>query len=168
MRRDLSRSERRQLSRDERDELFRKKRRFSLPAPWRHKFMCLSMRDADRVPTSQSDKMALEEAGLGEKTITIPDLDCEPLEFHEVILTAYPKLKDGGGFELLRCARDSRNLVLIGPRVSASPKLLKRRVGNGRVYVRPVQRDLSMDADDVEDEEVKGVSSSSPRGWYCW
>jgi hypothetical protein len=141
--------------RREQEGLFKKKR-LSFTS-WNHKFVCLDGRDVDRVPTTQAAKLILEEAGLGEKTIVVPNVDCTPEEFHEVILSAYPKLRDGGGFELLRCKPNSRELLVIGPRVSNTPKLLKRRVGNGRVYVRPVQRDLELDAEEDSDD-VKGVS----------
>lgn len=126
---------------------------------WKHSYFCLSSTSADRVPTSQSGKLVLEEAGLGEKAVTVPDLDCSAEEFCEVLMGAYPKLRSGGGFELLRCKSKSRDLVLIGHRISNVPRLLKRSVGNGRIYVRPVQRDLSLDACE---EEVEGVRSA------CW
>lgn len=148
----------RQDIRSEQMGLFRKKK-VSSYVSWSHKFICLDRRDADRVPTTQSAKMLLEEAGLGEKTVVIPDIDCDPEDFHSLILSAYPKLRDGGGFELLRCKPNLRDLLVIGPRVSSYPKLLKRRIGNGKVYIRPVQRDLSLEADE-DCEEVKGVSIS--------
>ena len=99
-------------------------------------------------------KLLLEEAGLGEKMLEVP-VSCSPEEFHDTILTAYPKLQEGGGFELLRCMPNSRDLVPIGTRVAGTPKLLKRRVGNGRVYIRPLQRELSLDPEELdEDMEV--------------
>lgn len=101
------------------------------------------------MPTSTSEKLMLEEAGLWEKTVCVPDLDCGRDEFRSIILATYPKLHEGGGFELLRCPQNSRELVLIGPKIAGSPRLLKRRVANGRVYIRPIQRSLSL-------EEEKG------------
>lgn len=127
-----------------------------VPTSWVHKFMCLSSTTADRVPTSQIEKFVLEEAGLGERTVTISDISCSPEEFNRILLGTYPKLDGGGGFELLRCKPQSRELMLIGPRISRSPSLLKRQVGNGKVYIRPIQRDLSLQGVDVE--EVEGVS----------
>ncbi len=131
------------------------KRRVS--ASWTHKYVCLSSTDVNRVPTSQLEKLVLEEAGLGEKTVTIPDVSCTPEEFRCILLEAFPKLDRGGGFELLRCKPQSRELMLIGPRISCCPNLLKRQVCNGKVYIRPIQRDLSLEG--VTVEEVEGVSS---------
>lgn len=118
---------------------------------WSHKFVCLDSTEAERVPTTQDAKMVLEEAGLGEKVVEVP-MESTPDDFHEIVLSAFPKLKDGGGFELFRCAPNSRELLPIGPRVASTPKL----VGNGRVYIRPLQRDLSLEA---EDEDVQCVST---------
>ena len=81
------------------------------PSSWKHKFVCLNSTTADRVPTSQSEKLLLEEAGLGEKVVTVPDLDCDVESFHQVLLGAYPKLEQGGGYELLRCRHQSRDLL---------------------------------------------------------
>ena len=110
------------------------------------------------MPTSQSEKLILEEAGLWEKTVCIPDLDCDRDAFRSVILATYPKLRDGGGFELLRCQPNSRELVVIGPKIANSPRLLKRRVGNGRVYVRPIQRNLSLEEEKGEVDVSQSVS----------
>lgn len=121
--------------------------------------MCLDRVDAERVPTTRSEKVTLEEAGLGEKSISFPDLECDHKAFHSTVLETFPKLREGGGYEMLRCKPASRDLVLMGPRVSSTPKLLKRRVGNGKVYIRPLQRNLSLEALDEEDDEVKVVST---------
>ena len=138
------------------------KRAVISPATWSHRFVCLDSTDAERIPTTQAAKMVLEEAGLGEKVIKVT-IDCTPEEFHAVIMSAFPKLKDGGGFELCRCAPNSRDLVPITSKVASTPKLLKRRVGNGRVYIRPLQRDLSLEVD--EEDDVDGVSVNLQTMW---
>jgi hypothetical protein len=99
--------------------------------------------------------MILEEAGLGEKKITIPG-DCGSELFRKAMVEAFPKLGGAGGFELLRCLANSRDLEVIPTRVAMNPHLLKRRVGNGRIYIRPIQRnlDLSADGDDAELDTV--------------
>jgi len=102
--------------------------------------------------------MLLEEAGLGEKSVEL-SMECNHEEFYQLILSTFPKLKNGGGFELLRCAPNSRELLPIGPRVASTPKLLKRRVGNGRVYVRPLQRDLSLEAEDGADVQWVSITA---------
>ena len=41
--------------------------------------------------------------GLGVKKVFVPDVDCTTDEFHEILFTCFPQLKNIGGFELLRC-----------------------------------------------------------------
>ena len=48
--------------------LFRKRK--SVATSWSHKFVCLDSRDAEKVSTTQSSRVILEEAGLGEKVST--------------------------------------------------------------------------------------------------
>jgi hypothetical protein len=109
------------------------------------------------VPTTKSEKLLLEEAGLGEKVVTIPDVDCTPEAFHQLLRGTFPKLQSGGGHELLRCKPQSRDLVLVGPKAANNARLLKRQVGNGKVYIRPIQRDLGLEAEDSC--EAEGVST---------
>lgn len=135
--------------------LFRKKAPAS-PVGWNQRFVCLHSTSADQVPCRQADRLVLEEAGLGEKVLVV-DMNCTPEGFRQLLLDAYPKLEGGGGFELLRCKPKSKDLLLISCRISSSPKLLKRRVGNGKIFIRPIQRDLSLD-EVIPDDEDEGVS----------
>lgn len=116
---------------------FRKKPLSSPVSSWHQRFVCLASIHVCQVPCRQADKLQLEEAGLGEKALAI-DLNCSPEAFRRHLLDAFPKLQDGGGFELLRCKAKSKELILIPTRVSSCPKSLKRRVGNGKVYIRPI------------------------------
>jgi hypothetical protein len=129
---------------------------------WSHKFFCLSDTGQSRIPTTASAKVLLEEAGLGEKKIDVP-CESNPEAFHALILSCYPKLKNAGGFELLRCLSNTRDLEVLSPRISCNPMRLKRAVGNGRVYVRPIQRDLSL-AETEEEEELAMVCTVTSSG----
>ena len=88
------------------------------PSSWTHKFVCLSQTDEERVPTTPFARETLLLAGLGEKKIVI---DCSTEEFHEVLLNCFPKLKSGGGFELLRCLPSTRDFEIISSPVCHSP-----------------------------------------------
>lgn len=112
-----------------------------------------------------SPRSCLEEAGLGEKLVTIPDIDCSPEAFQQLLHAAFPKLHSGGGHEVLRCKPQSRDLVLVGPRAASNVRLLKRRVGNGKVYIRPIQRDLDLDEESCEVAE--GVSNVDLYSTVC-
>ena len=81
-------------------------------------------------------KDVLFKAGLGEKEIEFNNLDASPEEFREVILNAYPKLRDGGGYQFLKCPSNSRNLECLSLLTMSSPSKLKMQVGNSRTYIR--------------------------------
>ncbi len=117
------------------------------------KFFCLHRRDADTVPKSV-EKTFLEEAGLGEKSLVI-SMSSSPDELRNTIVTQFPKLKTGGGFEFLHCQPKSRDLHLIPSRVCSSIGMLRRMIGNDRVYIRPIQRNIDLA---VVKEDINGVS----------
>ena len=100
------------------------------------------------------EKNELVLAGLGEKKISILDVDCETSEFHETLLQAFPKLRDGGGFEMLKCASSTRKLEVIPFSISKSPRLLRSWIGTARIYIRPIQVDLDLTAVEGIDEDV--------------
>lgn len=98
--RGVMRGETQVRAQEEQSSLFNWKGRKSSAASatsWKHSFVCLSSTAADRVPTSQSGKLVLEEAGLGERTVTVPDIDCSPECFRRLLLEVFPKLQGGGG-----------------------------------------------------------------------
>ena len=70
-------------------------------------------------------------------------------------MTEFPKLRNGGGFELLRCAASTRQLELIPFSISNSPKLLKPWIGNARIYIRPIQVNLDLTPTEGYEEEVQ-------------
>ena len=62
---------------------------------------------------------------------------------HFVIAT-FPKLEDCGGFDVLRCVPNSKNLESIPVDVRYLPHLLKTVVSSGRPFIGPIQQDLDM------------------------
>ena len=44
----------------------------------------------------------------------------------------------------MRCIPNTRHLEPISSTVSQQPKLLKSVVANGRIYIRPIQKDLDL------------------------
>ena len=61
------------------------------------------------------------------------------VELKEILYLEFPKLRDGGGFQLCRCIPNSRNLEEL-----TAVAMLKDRVGNTRTYIQPLQHDLDM------------------------
>ena len=111
---------------------------------WTHRFMCLSGKDDNRIPTTTVERETLALGGLGEKKVHVPNVDCSIEEFQNIIIDNYPKLINIGGFELMRCISSSRNLELIPSPICHSPRLLRSSIGNGRVYIRPIQTDIDV------------------------
>ena len=108
---------------------------------WTHKFFCLSETDDDTIPMKKNHLIL---AGLGEKSLTIPNIDCSPGDFQEFICEEFPKLREGGGIESLKCVQSSRKLEVIPYNVSSSPRVLKAWIGAARVYLRPIQKILDL------------------------
>ena len=115
-------------------------------AGWKHRFVCLAYRDQSKIPTTDTEKDDLLKAGLGEQIIEFDDLDMDANAFREVLLEAYPQLKDAGCFVFFKCAANSRALEPLSQVVLSSPRMLKDRVGTARTYIRPVQRDMDLSA----------------------
>ena len=88
----------------------------------------------------------LVQAGLGEKNVVIPDYrSCSAADFRSSLVSAFPKLNGCSGFDLLRCIPNTKELEVISLPVAHSPTLLKSVVGGGKVYIRPIQKDLPLD-----------------------
>ena len=124
---------------------------------WKHRFVCLGLRDQPMIPTTDVEKDDLLTAGLGEKVVEFPCLEASGEELKEVLYSAFPKLEDGGGFQLCRCIPNSRNLEVLSSVALSSPAMLKERVGNSRTYIQPLQRDLDMDVIFGFPEGVGGI-----------
>ena len=112
---------------------------------WKHRFVCLAYSDQTRMPTTDAEKDELLEAGLGEKEVEFvfsDDMDFNGVK--EVLFQAFPRLQDGGGFQFLKGVGNSRTLEPLSKMVYTSLKVLKQRVGQGRTYIRPIQRSLDL------------------------
>lgn len=129
----------------------------SKPSPWTHTFYCLANRSQVRVPTTQPEKRGLVAAGLGEKKVVVPDVNCSSKDFLEIIEDHFPKLKGARGFEFLRCTVNTRDLEIIAPPTCYNPRLLKSVAGSGRVYLRPIQCDLDLAPMQEFDQEISSV-----------
>ena len=69
---------------------------------------CLAYPDQECIPTTESEKDELFEAGLGAHDVAFKSLDLSSEEFGEVIYEAYPKLRECGGYMFFKCMPNSR------------------------------------------------------------
>ena len=66
-------------------------------------------------------------------------------EFHGKLIESFPKLEFCGGFELMRCIPQTRQLELIKSPVCHSPRLLRSYMGAAKVYIRPIQENIDIE-----------------------
>ena len=128
--------------------------------PWSATFVCIADRNQSYVPSSVELKEALVQAGLGVKSVEI-DEEASEEEFRRELLRVFLKLEKAGGFELMRCLPNCRQLQPISFAVSRSPKLLRSVIGKSRIYIRPIQKSLDIssheDTDDSNSLEVVNI-----------
>lgn len=119
------------------------KKRKSLPI-WTHSFVCLCSTQANTPPDSQ-ERARLQIAGLGEKKISL-NIYADAHDVYDELMFQFPKLSDGGGFELLRINdRGGAKMleVINAPDAGYNVLFLKAVVQQAKIYVRPLQKDLS-------------------------
>ena len=120
---------------------------------WTAQVVCLADRLAYKVPTA-SEKQILFKAGLGLKRIKFDVDDNEEAVVKKITASetedgsvsaevlGFPQLHNCGGFELMRCVANCRELVVIDG--SWAVKELKANGGTqAKIYVRPIQKSLS-------------------------
>ena len=119
--------------------------RFSWPAPyiykpwkpkdtWTHQFVCLSNVGAQNVP-NRSEKRALKDAGLGEFRVVFKNKRGGHTHVKETLESVFPKIKDAGGFEILRSSGSNRSLELVDvPAVGYTVQQLKETLGQAIGY----------------------------------
>lgn len=147
--------------RNERDTLFnirstgcggRKKARFSKVgakrkslSTWSHDFICLARTNQKRTP-SVHEIARLVGAGLGKKHVSV--LECgDSSDLHDELLNRFPALIQAGGYELLRvsaCGRRDELELIPAPVQGHTPSYLKEVTKQAKIYIRPLQQDLSL------------------------
>lgn len=117
-----------------------------LPNTWTRTFVCLGQMSDNGVP-STGYKSQLSSASLGEKKITFEKKSSGGY-FHEKLLESYLKLKEGGDCELISTKfRSTSKLEILQPRGNGGHNVLdlKEMVSSAKIYVRPLQKELSLE-----------------------
>ena len=109
---------------------------------WQHTFLCLARKDQVEIPYAQ-EKGELKLADLGEKKCLI-NADADPDEFDDTILDQFPKLRNTGGYELLRQGNNKSLELIIPPKDGYSVDYLKSIVTRAKLYIRPIQTNLDL------------------------
>ena len=101
------------------------------------------------------DKANLIRAGLGLRKLSLFEFG-DSSRFHDDVMAAFPKLADGGGYELL-CTKQNNNrelCVIPPPSGGYNAEYLKSIVGQAKVNIRPIQKNLSTTLNDDSDTLV--------------
>ena len=112
---------------------------------WTHVFFCLANSE-QCVPPTASLKTKLQEAGLGRKKVYF-HYQASAVDFQTRLEEVYPKLKESGGFEILRRGSQTSDLVLIQPpRSGYSVPFLRDAsdLGQAIAFIRPIQNNLDI------------------------
>lgn len=88
-------------------------------------------------------------SGLGLKRLTLSLTD-DYDDVHYYIMEAFPKLKEAGGYELLRSSNGRVLEVVPTPPGGYSAAYLKDVMQQAKIYIRPIQKSLSIDVEASE------------------
>lgn len=99
-------------------------------------------------------------AGLEEQTVCFTK-GGNSEHVHQKIIEAFPMLSDVGGYEILRTGeRGNRQLMLIGiPPGGYTVAYLKSTIASAKGYIRPLQRDIPLNAAIITDPSQTQVRS---------
>ena len=127
---------------------------------WTGHFFCLADSKARKVPTS-SEKTNLQNCGLGYKKLQFKVTDTEET-VHSTLCgeTGFAMLKEAGGFEILQCQSNCRELQVITCKWDVEN--LRAIIGTqAKIYVRPIQNDLSLrSSNSIVSTSLKELCSS--------
>lgn len=128
------------------------KRKSSRGNAWTPTFICMADSVSCKTPSS-IEKQLLFKAGLGVKKIKLDMDDDEQAVISKITSEAknpsgdaaigFPQLKICGGFEMMRCAPNCRDLTIIDSSWCAKDLRSNLGGGQGKIYLRPIQKALS-------------------------
>ena len=118
---------------------------------WTASFFCLADKRASKVPTP-SERQTLHNAGLGFKKIKLYSDDDEKSVLEKITSSSldedgdvigFPQLQGAGGFEMLQCRANCKDLDVIDCAWNVSD--IRAVVGSGqaKIFLRPIQKSLS-------------------------
>ena len=135
--------------------------KFKVRETWTHTFFCLANRKQIVAP-SIALKTRLQQAGLGRRKICF-NWKATAAEVKTKLEEIYPKLENGGGFEIMRRGAQANELMVIQPpRSGYSVPSLRDSAGLGQTiaFIRPIQTNLGMEPEPLMDSsEVLHVNT---------
>lgn len=140
---------------------------------WTVTVVCLADTNAKKIP-SVEEKTVLMKAGLGAKKIqfnlddeeddVLLRLQSDNINMRNGESIGFPQLQNSGGFELLNCKQNCRELTLINCHWNV--RSLKSYIGNqAKIYIRPIQ--TSLDTTPKDQGEILTDAKVSCKACHC-
>lgn len=111
--------------------------------PWTHAFICLPEVQSSVMPTIEEARY-YSACGLGQKTVWFPHNEGDHAFFSEHLLSAFPPLRDAGGFVLARGSRGRVLEELPIPPEGYSLSYVRSACTRAPLYVVPLQQSLPL------------------------
>lgn len=122
--------------------------------------VCVKFRDQTWLPSTE-ERIELAKLGLGLKKLTY-EADGDAQHIHDTITSNFPVLDSCGGYTLMRLGENSRGLVIIdGPGGGMTIPFLKDILRQAKLFVRPLQCDISVEEAEKFCVIKEGVSASA-------
>ena len=123
--------------------------------------LCYKEEKSCHVEPHSSHRVTLKLAGLGEKIFKV-NVASTAQEFRDQLQQEYPKLMDGGGFELLRIMEGGgKGLEDIQmPEAGYTPEYLKAVIHHAKIFVRPLQKNLDVQPQNTAVSEINIMQGS--------
>lgn len=99
------------------------------------------------------ERSVLQSVGLGKQKITFPNNNsCSYTEFSEQLYSAYPLLRQAGGFKIMRCGRSRALTPIPVPNSSYSVKFLRSEsnLNKALAYIVPLQQAIYIEPEEPE------------------
>ncbi|XP_076812875.1 uncharacterized protein LOC143459548 [Clavelina lepadiformis] len=113
--------------------------------------MCIVPELNQDKPPSAQQKLDLFKCGLGEKAVTFAALDTKE-ELDQKLKSAFPPLSECGGYCILVNSGKGLINISFGP---CEAMMLKKALGTGKVYLRPIQKNISLSSFENKSQNVE-------------
>lgn len=114
------------------------------------KFMCMGKCNDEKPPTTVRERTVLSNAGLGDAVLSF-NLDGDSAHFHDILIQKFPKLATCG-YELFLYHRGGEESSLCPFNPPYAPRKLKKVAGQCKIYIRPLQKDILADNEELEED----------------